>query len=111
MNCFRRDAQSLLDAARAGKPGTNAVVVTAAGRRIIPDARGPLDSLALRHGARTAFLVTRGLTRITVEGRQAGRTLRIESCAKSSAAISDRCRHYHIVPVNGFIPNLGAGVH
>lgn len=97
---FLEDAQSLLDAARAAERGTTAILVTSAGRRIIPDALGPLDSLALHHRARTAYLVTRGLTRITVEGREAGHTVRLEASTHSNVPISNRSRTYHIVPIN-----------
>ena len=84
MSRFAEQARELFDSAQsaAGADATSntAILISSEGSlRLISDSDWPLESLALHHGAATAFRVTADRGTVRVEGREGSRRCVLES--------------------------------
>lgn len=92
MSSFAETAQSILAAAEsaAGNGETPSEMTILIGRdggiHMVADSDWPLDSLALHHGAKTAFRVASSNGSLRVEGREGFRTCVLESASPVRAA-------------------------
>ncbi len=91
---FAEQAQSILDAAESaasrGEDGSEMTILIGqdGGIHLFADSDWPLDSLAIHHGARSAYRVTRRNGSVRVEGRE-GRRM----CVMQSAVLKSLPRH------------------
>jgi hypothetical protein len=82
---FAQNAQSLLDAAAAavsqGEACSEMTILIGrdGGIHMVADSDWPLDSLALEHGARSAYRVSGSWGGVRVEGREGGQWCVLES--------------------------------
>jgi hypothetical protein len=89
---FAEHAAQILQAAelavaRGESPSEMTLLITWDGSiRMIADSDWTLDSLALHHGARSAFRISRQGEHLRVDGRQDGRTLALQSTPSAAAA-------------------------
>jgi hypothetical protein len=87
---FAEQAQSILDAAEsAASRGETCSEMTIligqeGGIHMLADSDWPLDSLALHHGARSAYRVTGRNGSVRVEGREGGRICVMQSTVMKS---------------------------
>ena len=81
MGRFADRARELFDAALSADASTNTAILIApdGGLRIVSDSDWPLDSLALHHGAATAYRVTSHRGHVRVEGREGSQRCVLES--------------------------------
>jgi hypothetical protein len=92
VNGFLADAASIFEAAEAAANASHApedwtILVKPDGAlRMIASSDWPLDSLAIEHNAQSAFRVEHRSSRVTVEGRRQGRTVRLVSTPRPLAA-------------------------
>ena len=90
---FAEQARELFDsaqsAAAAGQDAISntAILITSEGSlRLISDSDWPLESLAMHHGAATAFRVTAHRGNVRVEGREGSRRCMFESDSPARTA-------------------------
>ena len=91
MSRFAEQARELFDSAQsasaADATSNTAILITSEGSlRLISDSDWPLESLALHHGAATAFRVTADRGTVRVEGREGGRRCLLESDSPTRTA-------------------------
>ena len=79
---------NILEAAESAGACSNMTILlgTPGGIHMIADSDWPLDSLALHHGARTAYRVSERRGSVRVEGREGQRTCVIESAKPARIA-------------------------
>jgi hypothetical protein len=89
---FAQDAQSLLDAAAAaasnGETCSEMTILIGqdGGIHMLAESDWPLDSLALHHGARSAYRVSGSGGAVRVEGREGGQRCLLESASPARVA-------------------------
>jgi hypothetical protein len=89
---FAENAQSLLDAAAAatshGETCSEMTILIGqeGGIHMLADSDWPLDSLALHHGARSAYRVSGNGGAVRVEGREGGQRCLLESASPARTA-------------------------
>ncbi len=93
MSRFLNDAAQIFDVAQsAADSGSNSpltILIDASGAiQMIVDSDWPLPSLALHHGAQSAYRITREGGSVTVDGRSGGLTCRIGG--ETPAAVARR---------------------
>jgi len=89
---FIRDADAIFDAAQAASDATAAptdftvLIGPEGGIQMLADSDWPLASLALHHGARALYRVSRSGGQVTVEGRSGTQRCRLETETPQSVA-------------------------
>jgi hypothetical protein len=89
---FVEHAQNILDAAESasahGESCTDMTILIGqeGAIRMVADSDWPLDSLALHHGARSAYRVSQRSGSVRVEGREGSRTCVLESVPPAQVA-------------------------
>ena len=89
---FAEQARELFDSAQSAAAATDAtsntaILISSEGSlHLVSDSDWPLDSLALHHGAATAFRVTAHHGTILVEGREGSRRCMLESDSPARTA-------------------------
>jgi hypothetical protein len=85
---FAEQAQQILDTAESGESGSEMTILIGGegAIRLFTDSDWPLDSLALEHGARTAYRVSHRNGSVRVEGRQGSRSCLLESKTPAQTA-------------------------
>jgi len=89
---FAENAQSILDAAEtaAGHGESCSEMTILIGQegaiRMIADSDWPLDSLAVHHGAQTAYRISQNRGSVRVEGREGSRTCVFQSANPAQTA-------------------------
>lgn len=91
MSRFAEQAQQLFDSAQAAAdpdaPSNTAILITRDGAlRLVSDSDWPLDSLAMHHGAATAYRITAHRGQVRVEGREGSRRCMLESQSPARTA-------------------------
>ncbi len=84
MSRFAEQAQQLFDSAQSAaapdiSSDTAILITREGGLRLVSDSDWPLDSLALHHGAATAYRITAHRGNVRVEGREGGCRCMLES--------------------------------